>query len=457
MYSDASVGRLAIGVTMSEHVSKLGPVKLAEGIRPSHASYFLFTAFLSISLTTFLSAIQPNLLAVNLGLPADQQGQVSGLALFAGECVLLLGSSFIGAYSDRIGRRGVFVGGMFVLALGWVLLGYVDSVSSLVAVRVFMSFGIAVVNVMISALMVDYPAEQSRGKLVALAGVMIGLGNIMIGLVYLKLPDTFATRFGVDELTAIRYTMFTMAALSIFLAFVIQLGIKGGRPARAAEHESFSARVAMGFKSGRENKRILLAYFCAFVARGDLVVIGTFFTLWLTQAGIQSGLTASEAAAKTGGLFAMVMTSALLWAPVMGWINDRIDRASAMALAMLLAAIGYTSVAFIPDPLGGWMYPAGVLLGIGQISAVTASQTLIGQEAPPAYRGSVVGMFSMFGAAGILFISSVGGWMFDRIDPVAPFVLIGVANGVLFIAAFRIAKTTAAANDQKQLDNQGTI
>jgi MFS family permease len=94
------------------------------------------------------------------------------------------------------------------------------------------------------------------------------------------------------------------------------------------------------------------------------------------------------------------------------------------------------------------MYPAGVLLGIGQISAVTASQTLIGQEAPPAYRGSVVGMFSMFGAAGILFISSVGGWVFDHIDPAAPFVLIGVVNGVLFLVAMRVAKTTTPALDK---------
>jgi len=116
---------------------------------------------------------------------------------------------------------------------------------------------------------------------------------------------------------------------------------------------------------------------------------------------------------------------------------------NAMALAMGLAAAGYISVAFVPDPFGVWMYPAGVLLGIGQISAITASQTLIGQEAPPAYRGSVVGMFSMFGAAGILFISSVGGWVFDRIGPVAPFVLIGVANGVLCVAALVIARQPA--------------
>ena len=432
---------------MNDVAAKFGPVRLAPGIRPVHATTFMFAALLGICLTTFISTIQPYVLAVNLGLPSDQQGQVSGLALFAGECVLLLSSSFIGAYSDRIGRRGVFVGGLILLAAGYVLFGFVDSVTTLVAVRVFMSVGIAVVNVMISALMVDYPAEDSRGKLVAFAGISIGLGNILIGVVLLRLPEFYAVE-GVSKLTAGRYTMFTMVALALLLAVVVRFGLKGGRPEKAAEHEPFRQRVAMGIRAGRENSRVLLAYFSAFVARGDLVVIGTFYALWLTQAGIQGGMEPDVAAAQAGMRFAMIMTAALIWAPVMGWLNDKLDRVYAMAIAMGLAAAGYISVAFVPDPFGIWMYPAGVLLGMGQISAVTASQTLIGQEAPPAYRGSVVGMFSMFGAAGILFISSVGGWIFDRIGPVAPFVLIGFANAMLLVASLVVARRPAPAGSQ---------
>ena len=422
-----------------DRYGKLGPVWLAQGIKPVHTGVFLFAALFGVCLTTYISTITPYVLAVNLGLPNDQQGQVSGLALFAGECVLLLSSSFIGAYSDRIGRRGVFVAGLVLLAFGYVLFAYVDDVTTLVAARVFLSIGIAVVNVMISALMVDYPAEESRGKLVAMVGIAIGFGNILIGVVLLRLPEFFGGT-GVSKLTAGRYTMFSMAALAILVALIVRFGIKGGRPETAAEHEPFRQRVAMGMRAGRENGRVLLAYFSAFVARGDLVVIGTFYALWLTQAGIKAGMEPDVAATQAGMRFAMIMTAALIWAPIMGWLNDRLDRVNAMALAMGLAAIGYISVAFVPDPFGFWMFPAGILLGIGQISAVLASQTLIGQEAPPAYRGSVVGMFSMFGAAGILFISSAGGWVFDRISPTAPFVLIGVANAILFAAALVVAR-----------------
>ncbi|MCP4831125.1 MAG: MFS transporter [Gammaproteobacteria bacterium] len=424
----------------------LGPIKLARGIRPANALFFVMSALLGVCLTTYISTIQPYVLAVNLGLPNDQQGQVSGLALFAGEIVLLVSSAFIGAFSDRIGRRGVFLGGALLLALGYVLFAYVDTVVALVAVRMFISVGIAVVNVMVGVLMVDYPAEESRGKLVALAGIAIGIGNMLIGIIFLRLPEIYSAD-GTDALTAGQLTMFTMAGLCLLLALVVRAGLKGGRPEKAQKNEPFRQRVGMGIRAGRENKRVLLAYFCAFVARGDLVVIGTFYTLWLIQAGIQSGMSPEVAATKAGIRFAMVMFAALLWAPVMGWLNDHMDRAHAMGLAMGLAAVGYIGIAFVPDPFGVWMYPAMVVLGIGQISVVLASQTLIGQESPPSYRGSVVGMFSMFGAAGILFISSVGGWAFDAVSPLAPFILIGIVNSLLCFFSIGVARATQPRKD----------
>ncbi len=159
-----------------------------------------------------------------------------------------------------------------------------------------------------------------------------------------------------------------------------------------------------------------------------------------------------DAVRAAGGFFALAMSSALIWAPIAGFINDRLDRTRAMALAMLLCAIGYSVMGLISDPLGGWMYPAAILLGIGQMSAITASQTLIGQQASAVNRGSIIGMFSFFGAAGVMFITSVGGRIFDSISPAAPFVLVGFINLVLFIAAILISRLP----DQQQVTEPTT-
>jgi MFS family permease len=416
---------------------RFGPLWLAEGVWPRHVATCLFGAFLGVSLTTFISAINPYVLTVQLGLPVAEQGRVSGQMVFYSELVLLSLSAVVGVWSDRIGRRPVFVAGVLVLAVGYLAYGYVSTVGQLTAVRVFLAFGIVAVNVMVGTIMTDYPQEHSRGKLAGASGIAIGFGAMMIGLVLLPLPAFFAER-GVDAIEAGRLTMFTMAALALLLALALQAGLKGGRPSAAASNGRLAALIAAGLAAGRDNRRIRLAYLCAFVARADLVVVGTFYMLWLTQAGIAAGSSPEGAARVAGQFFGLVMLSALIWAPLMGWLNDRLDRIRAMALSMLLAAGGYTAMGLITDPLGVWMYPAAALLGIGQMSAVTASQTLIGQEAPPAQRGAVVGMFTFFGVAGILFITSVGGRIYDAIAPAAPFVLIGVLNASLFLWALTV-------------------
>ena len=419
---------------VEEESKRLGPLKLVPGVSPFNASSYLLIAFAGIMLTTFISVIQPYVLNVNLGLPVEEQGRVSGDMVLYGEIVILLLSAVVGAASDRIGRRGVFAAGFVLLAMGYALYGYVYSVGTLAAVRIFLAVGIAIINVMVAAVQADYPQEESRGKLVGITGFSIGLGAMLIGIGLARMPYWFVGA-GYDELQAGRMTMFAVAIVAVLLSFVSWFGLSPLNPGRCNKKEGFAKSMAIGLKSAGENPRIALAYGCAFVSRADLVVVGTFYVLWLNQAGLLTGMTVDEASKNAGMFFAMVMGAALLWAPVSGWLNDRLNRVSAMALAMLICAVGYGSMGLLPDPLGGWMYPAGVLLGLGQMSAITASQTLIGQEAPKEQRGAVIGVFSFFGAAGVMFITFAGGRLYDAIDPSAPFVLIGIVNAMLFVSA----------------------
>ena len=57
---------------------KLGPLTLAPGILPRHAWSFLVVAFLSIGLMIFVSVGQTYVLNVNLGIPDDLQGGLTG-------------------------------------------------------------------------------------------------------------------------------------------------------------------------------------------------------------------------------------------------------------------------------------------------------------------------------------------------------------------------------------------
>jgi MFS family permease len=192
-----------------------------------------------------------------------------------------------------------------------------------------------------------------------------------------------------------------------------------------------------GVREGR-NPRIALAYASAFVSRGDLVILGTFTILWGKTFGISQGMEPAEALAVGTLVFVTAQASALLWVPFLGFFLDRLNRVTGLIICMGLATVGYLGTMFVDDPTALAAIPIFVVLGIGQISAFLGSATLLGQEAPALTRGSVVGAFNSCGAIGILIASVIGGRLFDSVGPSAPFVLVGVFNGLVLLAAIAV-------------------
>ncbi|MCC5870042.1 MAG: MFS transporter [Gammaproteobacteria bacterium] len=441
----------ASGAGSAMPTQKLGPFFLSPGVTRGNALVFFFAALLSIGLFTFLNTIQPYILTEHLGLPDAVQGRVSGNLLLWQELVILVLVGPFGALSDRIGRRAVYMAGFFLIGLGYGLYPFASTVNELIAYRVVFAIGAAAVTAMLATVLADYPQERSRGKFVAVAYMLNGIGVLIFAIFLARLPAWFAG-FAPDARAAGQYSLLIVAAIAIIGALVLR-GLRGGVPEAARNTDSMVSLLMQGMAAGK-NARISLAYGTAFVSRGDLAVVGTFLLLWAVQTGIAQGATTAEATKNAGILFAIVQGSALLWAPIFGTLADKLDRVTLTAVAMLLAGVGYGLMATTSNPIGTAAIPLAIMLGIGQMSAILASQTLIGQEAPEARRGSVLGVYSFFGALGILFVAVVGGRLFDTWTPAAPFILVAVGNILLglWALAARIIGTTPAAQPA-QLDS----
>jgi len=72
------------------------------------------------------------------------------------------------------------------------------------------------------------------------------------------------------------------------------------------------------------------------------------------------------------------------------------------------------------------------------MSSILAGQTLISQEADSPIAGSIIGVFSFFGAVGTLVGGWVGGQLFGLWRPGAPFILMGALNLLVCAAAFAV-------------------
>ena len=424
---------------------RIGPVHLASGVTRLQGWTLLLGAFFSIGLMTFVSIGQTYILNEHLGIPTGEQGTISGDLVFWTEIITLTFFIPVGILIDRVGRRSIFAIGFALLALTYVLYPWAGTVDDLYLYRFVYALGVVTIAGGLSTVLVDYPAERSRGKLVAIVGLLSGLGIVFTNQLFGGLPHLLTER-GLSGVAAGRYTHYAVAAIAIVVGVLVMLGLQKGTPVRREERPTVKDLFLSGFNQAR-NPRVLLSYAAAFIARGDQSINATFLILWGTTAGLAAGMETAEAVKNGTFIFVIAQIAALAWAPIMGPLMDRMDRVSALALSMVLAAIGNLAVIWLVEPMPKAGLLFYILLGIGQISVYLGAQSLIGQEAPVAKRGSVLSAFNVAGAIGILVITAAGGRLFDSIDPRAPFVLVGIINIALFLACVFVRLRFPAPRD----------
>ena len=416
---------------MSETPSgqKFGPVRLMPGVTRGHVGAYLWAAFVSIGIFTYITALQPYLLQVNVGVPVEQRGAVSGNLQFWQEIITLLCVGLFGAWSDRVGRRIVYIAGFLITGLAYAAYPFADDVGQLLIYRVIYAVGVAALGGMLATVLADYPVDADRGKLTGISFFLNAVGALIFFAVLTRLPEMYQG-FGATETQAGRFAYLTIAAVCVLSALVM-LALKPGPPDQVTERLPLRILLAQGLAAGRK-PRIALAYAASFAARADLVIVALFLSLWVQTAAIADGATAAEASSRQGALFGIVQGCAMLWAPVFGWMADKLDRVTLVIIATVLSIIGYGWMGFTPDPaIGGAAFGAAAMLGVGQASGILASQVLIAQEAPSAIRGAVIGMVGFFGALGILATSKIGGITFDEWRPGSPFIIMAAANVLL--------------------------
>jgi MFS family permease len=416
---------------------RIGPFWFTPGWTRGNAVTVWCASLLTISLAAFMSFTQSYVLTEMVHVPKAGQGTITGALATFQEIVVVLLAGFVGTFSDRVGRRPVYVVGFLLVAAGYAIFPLASSVTDLFIYRIVFALGIATVPLMLSACMVDATQEVSRGRWVGTNNLLQGLGVVLMSLVLAKTPGWYAN-LGHDPVTAGRYAFWTVASITLVAAAIMAIGLPRVVPNRVhGRRGSMLGQIRRAWGGASGNPRMAFAYGAAFIGRGDFTVIGYFFPLWAMQHGLASGMSAGASMARGGMLFGLIQGAAMVWAPVMGIISDRTSRVTGLCIALALAMIGYGLLGTVGDLFAQSFIPIALLVGIGEVSVIVASGALVGQEARAQDRGPIIGFYNAVGGVGILFASLIGGIVFDRIGSSAPFVMMAVLNGVLL--AFGLA------------------
>ena len=420
-------------------------IDLVEGVTKTNFFSICYGALTTIGLLTFISYATNYVLIENLAYERDQIGTIVGNLQVVAEIALLCVFLPIGLLADKIGRRPIYSFGMFAMGLSYFLYPLATGVGELTFYRVIYAVGMGCATGMLGTVTADYPQNHTRGKMIAVTGILNATGVIFVSLVFARMPKNFAD-MGFDQITAGKYAMWVVAGTCLITSIVVAFGLKKGTPTVEQKKIPYMEQIKAGLAEGK-NPRIMLAYAAAFVARSDVVILRTFLVFWRVTAGVDAGMTTSEATSVARLLFVTSSMSALIASPIIGYMIDKFDRIVAVSFCMAIAACGYLSMFFVDNVLDPVYRPLFILLGVGQQCAFFAATTLLGQEAPTMKRGAVVGVFNLAGALGILISTGVGGRIFDSIGPSAPFIFIGVCN--IFVCIFAVYVNKIAPSPSK--------
>ncbi len=303
-------------------------------VSPKNVWTLFFVSFFGIAMMNTVGVMQPYVFNEILHIPQNEQGSLAGNLTVLQEIVALILLGPAGALSDRFGRKPIFGTGFLLLGLGYCLYPLANASWELAIFRLFIASGVSCVNVMLVAVANDYPMERSRARMIAAVFIFNGLGIATLPRLIGGLPNRFIEQ-GIDAVWAGRFAFWCVTALCVALAAVLFWGLKSGRPSQIGEARA-AARDAQDRPGRRAKSPRRPGLLAGLVSRADLAVVSTFLTLWLVQEGMAQGLSTGDALKKATLFYVIIQAMAVPWAPIFGWILDRVDRVAGLAGAMVL-------------------------------------------------------------------------------------------------------------------------
>jgi MFS family permease len=411
--------------------------------------------FFSMYLATFImsclmilpAVLQPAFLKEIIQIPEEQAGSLNAGLQSMSYVATLLFVGLVGILSDKVGRRilaitGFVACGVFYIMFGWakdisLVLG-ITTVGGQIIVTYVMRFlvGMSLITCypQFIALVADYTDKRDRGKGMALNGIMMGLGSMVV----------FAVLAQIARKTGLMSLFYVAGAIGFLGALVSRIWLVDRMPKKKPE----KLGIQEIYKVLSKSLPLKVSYFTTFIARPDTSIIATFLILWMVYAADTYGV--SHATARGGMVMATMGIVSFFAFPVVGVLLDRWGRVPVLICGLVSGGLGLCLAGVTGNPFSPVMYLCLSLMGLGIAGAVPGANTIASECSPKPIVGSILGGLNSMHPLGVLFFLQVGGLLFDKVGYNTPFIMKGIVNLVWGLSLFIIRKRVVIAKLEEE-------
>lgn len=412
-------------------------IVILEGLKPVNFYALFWCSMVMLIGISFPTVIQPIFLKEVIKISSQNFGKINANLVYLNEIAAILFLGIAGALSDKYGRKILMTLGLLISGVLFIIYGYandfgiVTNTNSLVwvfALRFIYAVALTFAWPQIFTIIGDYTEHESRGKGNAVVSIMWGIGAIVSFVIFSKIPQKFGILAG----------FYALGGILLFTALISHFFIVDRLPKDISKRKKTTEILKEAIDTLKISPGLKLSYAASFISRATVGILGTFMMAWAVRVASASNMDSHKATAVGGMVVGISAMAGLVVAPIWGILIDRWGRMPSLTLSLLLTGLGFLLMGVVVTPFAGLTKLCVIFCGIGQIGLMVSSTTLAIDLSPPKVLGSVLGGFNTLGALGILVIGTIGGFLFDEVSYVAPFVLTGAVSFVVLLWAILV-------------------
>ena len=374
----------------------------------------------------------PFFLNNTLGVSPRMLGSIEGAA----ESVSSLLKLFAGHFSDRFGKRKIFVvSGYLLSSFARPLLAFTSSWQQVLAIRLSDRVGKGVRTAPRDAMIADTVTIQERGLAFGFHRAMDHTGAVVGPLIGYVLVLLFA--LDRNALTGRDFNRIFLLASIPALAAVLVVSFfvrETHKPKRAADTATTTSvpplRLSLrGFDGNFKGFLVIIALF-------TLSNSSDFFLLLRAR-------DAGVSVLSTSLLWAALHASKVLSSIFGGDLSDRLGRKRLIVSGWILYAAVYAGFAFVSNPFSVWalFLVYGIYFGLAE----GAEKALVADLVKPEQRGTAYGLYNLAFGITVLPASLLMGTLWDWRGPKTAFLISAMLGATAALLLLLLVKTRGSA------------